>query len=58
MAVATGAKLLVKGRLIEVQEHTEIPFGPNDVTLVRVNHERWNFRGWSDAPTKNWDTFA
>ena len=39
-----------EGCIIEVRGHREIPFGPNDLASVRVNHKRWNFRGWSDAP--------
>lgn len=42
--------LTSKGCIIEVRGHREIPFGPNDLASVRVNHKRWNFRGWSDAP--------
>ena len=41
--------LASEGCIIEVRGHKEIPFGPNDVASVRVNHKRWNFRGWSDA---------
>ena len=41
--------LASEGCIIEVRGHTEIPFGPNDVASVRVNHKRWNFRGWPDA---------
>jgi hypothetical protein len=50
--------LASEGCIIEVRGHREIPFGSNDVASVRVNHNRWNFRGWSDAPMKNWDIYA
>jgi len=45
--------LASEGCIIEVRGHREIPFGPNDLASVRVNHKRWNFRGWSDARMKN-----
>jgi hypothetical protein len=45
--------LASEGCIIEVRGHKEIPFGPNDMASVRVNHKRWNFRGWSDAHTIN-----
>ncbi len=41
--------LASEGCIIEVRGHKEIPFGAKDVTSVRVNHKRWNFRGWSDS---------
>jgi hypothetical protein len=34
-----------EGYIIEVRGHKEIPFAPEDVTSVNVNHKRWNFRG-------------
>ena len=50
--------LASEGCIIEVRGHKDIPFGPDDVVSVRVNHRRWNFRGWSDARSKNWEEFA
>lgn len=50
--------LASEGCIIEVRGHKEIPFEPNDVASVQVNHKRWNFRGWSDARIKNWDAVA
>ena len=42
-----------EGCIIEVRGHKEIPFVPNDMASVRVNHKRWNFRGGSDARAKS-----
>jgi hypothetical protein len=42
-----------EGCIIEVRGYKEIPFAPDDVSLVRVNHKRWNFRDGSDARTKS-----
>jgi hypothetical protein len=50
--------LTSEGCIIEVRGYKEIPFGPDDIASVRVNHKRWNFRGWSDAPIKNTDGIA
>lgn len=50
--------LASEGCIIEVRGYKEIPFGPNDMTSVRVNHKRWNFRGRSDVHIKNWDAVA
>lgn len=47
-----------EGCIIEVRGHKNIPFGSDDVMSVRVNHKRWNFRGWSDAQNKNRDSVA
>ena len=38
--------------IIEVRGHEEIPFAPDDVESVSVNHKRWNFRDESDARSK------
>ena len=38
-----------EGCIIQVRGYTEIPFAPEEVTSVSVNHRRWNFRKWSDA---------
>jgi hypothetical protein len=48
--------LASEGCIIEVRGHREIPFGSDDVASVRVNHKRWNFRGWSDAWSKSRDS--
>jgi hypothetical protein len=42
-----------EGCFIEVRGYREIPFLPDDVASVRVNHKRWNFRDGSDARAKS-----
>jgi hypothetical protein len=42
-----------EGCIIEVRGHKEIPFVPEEVALVKVNHKRWNFRDVSDARAKS-----
>jgi hypothetical protein len=42
-----------EGCIIEVRGYEEIPFAPDDVALVSVNHKRWNFRDVSDARVKS-----
>jgi hypothetical protein len=42
-----------EGCIIEVRGYKEIPFAPDDVASVRVNHKRWNFRDGSDARRKS-----
>jgi hypothetical protein len=39
--------------IIEVRGYKEIPFAPDDVAVVIVNHKRWNFRDVSDARVKS-----
>ena len=34
-----------EGCVIHVRGHREIPFAPDDVASVAVNHAPWNFRG-------------
>lgn len=41
-----------EGCIIEVRGYEEIPFAPEDVAFVSVNHRRWNFRDGSDARVK------
>jgi len=41
-----------EGCIIEVQGYEGIPFAPEEVTSVIVNHTRWNFREASDARIK------
>jgi hypothetical protein len=41
-----------EGCIIEVRGHKEIPFVPEDVSSVIVNHKRWNFRHRSDVRAK------
>jgi hypothetical protein len=41
-----------EGFIIEVRGFPEIPFAPDDVAAVTVNHKRWNFRDGSDARSK------
>lgn len=38
-----------EGCIIEVRGYEEIPFAPEEVASVIVNHKRWNFRESSDA---------
>jgi hypothetical protein len=35
--------------IIEVRGHREIPFAPEEIATVEVNHKRWNFRERSDV---------
>ena len=42
-----------EGCIIEVRGHTEIPFAPDDVESVSVNHKGWNFREVSDVRKKS-----
>ncbi|MGB7282187.1 MAG: hypothetical protein WBE13_07995 [Candidatus Acidiferrum sp.] len=41
-----------EGCIIEVRGYKEIPFSPEDVASVSVNHKHWNFRGGSDVRVK------
>jgi len=41
-----------EGCIIEVRGFKEIPFAPEEVASVKVNHKRWNFRGGSEVRTK------
>lgn len=38
--------------IIEVRGYTEIPFVPDDVASVSINHKHWNFREGSDIRAK------
>jgi len=38
-----------EGCIIEVRGHEAIPFAPEEVESVVINHKRWNFRDASDA---------
>jgi hypothetical protein len=38
---------------IQVRGFKEIPFTPEDVAAVSVNHKRWNFRGGSEVRAKS-----
>ena len=38
-----------EGCIIEVRGYGEIPFAPDEVASVIVNHKRWNFRDGSDS---------
>jgi hypothetical protein len=33
-----------EGCVIQVRGHKDVPFSPDDVASVSVNHKRWNFR--------------
>ena len=41
-----------EGCIIEVRGYEEIPFAPEEVAFVIVNHKRWNFRDGSDIRIK------
>lgn len=41
-----------EGCIIEVRGFKEIPFSPEEVASVNVNHKRWNFRGGSEVRAK------
>lgn len=42
-----------EGCVIEVRGYEEIPFAPEDVASVMVNHKPWNFREASHARIKS-----
>lgn len=44
--------LVSEGCIIEVRGYAEIPFAPDVVASVSINHKRWNFRDGSDARAK------
>jgi hypothetical protein len=35
--------------IIEVRGHDEVPFLPQEVASIKVNHRQWNFREASDV---------
>ena|ERR1700730_18587984 len=37
-----------EGCIIQVRGHKDVPFAPDEVESVRVNHKHWNFRDSSD----------
>ena len=41
-----------EGCIIEVRGYGEIPFAPDEIGSVIVNHKRWNFRDGSDIRIK------
>ena len=41
-----------EGCIIEVRGYEGIPFGPEEIESVIVNHKRWNFREASDMRIK------
>jgi len=41
-----------EGCIIEVRGYEQIPFVPEEVASVIVNHKRWNFRDGSDIRVK------
>lgn len=44
--------VISEGCVIEVRGHKEIPFTPDDVASVHLNHKHWNFRAPSDVRAK------
>jgi hypothetical protein len=41
-----------EGCVIEVRGFKDIPFAPEEVASVNVNHKNWNFRGGSEVRPK------
>jgi len=41
-----------EGCIISVRGYTEIPFAPEEIESVKVNHKYWNFREASDKKDK------
>lgn len=39
--------------IIEIRGYAEIPFAPDDVASVSINHKRWNFREGSHVRAKS-----
>ena len=42
-----------EGYIIDVRGYKEIPFAPDDVASLSVNHKDWNFRDGSDVRSKS-----
>jgi hypothetical protein len=42
--------IVSEGCIISVRGHNDIPFDFNEVASIEINHRRWNFRKWTDAP--------
>jgi len=42
-----------EGCIIQVRGHEVVPFAPDEVASVSVNHKRWNFRDVSHARSKS-----
>ena len=42
-----------EGCIIQVRGYEVVPFAPNEVATVSVNHKRWNFRDASHARNKS-----
>lgn len=38
-----------EGCIIAVRGYESIPFGPDEIERVTVNHKRWNFQALSDV---------
>jgi hypothetical protein len=38
-----------EGCVIQVRGHKDVPFAPDDVAAVSVNHKNWNFRQHIEA---------
>ena len=45
--------VISEGCIIELRGYKEIPFSPEDLASVSVNHKRWNFRAQSDTRAKS-----
>jgi hypothetical protein len=39
-----GQVVASEGCVIQVRGHKDVPFAPDEVAAVSVNHKRWNFR--------------
>jgi hypothetical protein len=38
-----------EGCIIQLRGCEDVPFAPDEVSAVRVNHRGWNFREWSES---------
>ena len=38
-----------EGHIVEVRGHRDIPFTPEDIDCLVVNHKKWSFRNWPEA---------
>jgi hypothetical protein len=45
--------VISEGCVIEVRGYKEIPFTPDEVVTVSLNHKHWNFRAPSEVRVKS-----
>jgi len=43
-----GQAVASEGHIIAVKGYEEIPFGPDEIERVTINHKHWNFRESAD----------